>query len=301
MEPLPAHVTRTILALYGDGGRAWLDRLPALLSTCAERWSLRILPPFSELSYNYVAPAVRADGSPAVLKAGVPNPELATEIAALRFYAGRGIVRLLDADPAWGVLLLERLQPGTLLSTLEDDEEATRIAAGVMRALWRPAPAGGPFPDLPRWFAALGGLRRRFDGGTGPLPLFLVELAERLLPDLLATAAAPVLLHGDLHHMNILRAEREPWLALDPKGVIGEPAYEVGAFLYNPLGFSSRPGLPRLLARRLDILAAELGLERERLIAWGIAQAVLSACWSVEEGGGWEEVLVCAEVLADML
>ena len=297
--PFPKNLSRTILALHGDVGRAWIDGLPDLLDACAERWSLRILPPFPDLSYNYVAPAVRADGRAVVLKVGVPNPELLAEMAALRHYAGRGIVQLLDADPVWGVLLLERLVPGTALATLDDDEEATHIAAGVMRALWQPLPPEHAFPTLERWTAAIGRLRQRFDGTTGPLPARLVELAEGLLPQLLASQSEPVLLHGDLHHMNILRAGRAPWLALDPKGVAGEPAYEVGPFLYNPLPqVATWPNLSRVLARRVDILSAELGFTRERLIAWGIVTAVLSACWSIEdEGAGWEAVLMCAEAL----
>jgi len=302
LSAIPAHLARTIVALNGPAGLEWLERLPALLAACAQRWSLRLLPPFAPLSYNYVCPAVRADGTAVVLKVGVPNPELLTEITALRLYAGHGIVRLLDADPAEGALLLERLQPGIPLSSLEDDEQATVIAAGVMRQLWRPLPPDHPFPALEKWTASIGRLRQRFGGQSGPLPERLVGMAETLLPELLASQAEPVLLHGDLHHMNILRSERAPWLALDPKGVAGEAAYEVGTFLYNPLpGIVSWPNLRQLLARRVDVLAAELGLDRGRLIAWGIVTAVLSACWSVEdEGYGWEPVLVCAEELAGM-
>jgi streptomycin 6-kinase len=106
--------------------------------------------------------------------------------------------------------------------------------------------------------------------------------------------AEPVLLHGDLHHWNILTSEREPWLALDPKGVVGEPGYEIGPLLLNP---TLQPG--HVLARRIDQLAEELGLDRERLLGWGLAHAVLSAWWSVEDHGhGWEEAITCAELLA---
>jgi streptomycin 6-kinase len=105
---IPDHLARTITSLNSDRGRDWLARLPALLDACAERWSPRLLPAFPDLSYNYVVPALCADGTPAVLKVGVPNPELNTEIAALRLYDGRGIVQLLAADPSWGALLLAR-------------------------------------------------------------------------------------------------------------------------------------------------------------------------------------------------
>jgi len=105
-----------------------------------------------------------------------------------------------------------------------------------------------------------------------------------LFADLLDSMAAPVLLHGDLHHENILRAQRQPWLAIDPKGLAGEPAYEVGAHLRNlPAHLLAQPQPERFIARRADILAEELGLDRDRLLGWGLAQAVLSAWWCIED------------------
>jgi streptomycin 6-kinase len=127
----------------------------------------------------------------------------------------------------------------------------------------------------------------------------VVEAAERLFTDLLASAAPSVVLHGDLHHGNILAAQRAPWLAIDPKGVIGEPAYEAGALLRNPMPEIARhPALDRVLWRRVDHLADMLNLERERVRGWGVAQAVLSAWWSFEDlGFGWEPAIACAEAL----
>jgi streptomycin 6-kinase len=299
MDPLPEDFVRLIRDGYGERGRQWLADLPRLLSECQQRWSLRLQPAFP-LSYNYVAPAVRADGLEVVLKAGVINPELLTEIAALRHYNGRGSVQLLDADPDWGVMLLERIRPGTPLATLTDDERATAIAAEVMQQLWQPPPPDPIFPSVHKWAAGMLRLRAHFNGGTGPLPTQLVEQAETLFAELLSSMAEPVLLHGDLHHWNIIAAQRQPWLALDPKGIVGEPAYEVGAFLRNPTpDFLTWPDLNRVLARRVDQLSEQLGFDRQRLIGWGIAQAVLSAWWSIEDQGyGWEPAIQCAETLA---
>jgi streptomycin 6-kinase len=126
-----------------------------------------------------------------------------------------------------------------------------------------------------------------------------VETAEHYFEELLASPEAPVLLHGDLHHFNILSAEREPWLALDPKGLVGEAAYEVGAFLYNPVGsYLAVPDPARKMERRVAILAEELGFDRRRVSMWGMAAAVLSAWWSIEDQGLVdEEVLQCAALL----
>ncbi len=111
--------------------------------------------------------------------------------------------------------------------------------------------------------------------------------------------SAPVLLHGDLHHDNILSADREPWLAIDPKGVVGEAEYEVGAFVRNRLFAGPKPEM--LLARRVDQFVDELGFDRERIVGWSLAQAVLSAWWSFEDSGHvWNEAIACAELLAEL-
>ena len=301
MQPISAEFARTIVELYGTTGSDWLKRLPILLAECATRWSLAVMPPFERLSYNYVAPAVRADGTDLVLKIGVPNPELFTEIAALRIFGGHGIVQLLDADLERGALLLERLKPGATLLTLADDEQATSIAARVMRELWKPALPEHHFPTVTKWAYGFERLRKQFDGGTGPFPQHLVERAESIYREFTASITELMLLHGDLHHENILSAERQPWLALDPKGVIGEPAYEVGALLRNPIPqLLDAPQPGRILARRVDQLADELGFDRARIIGWGMAQAVLSAWWSFEDHGhGWEPAIACAKLLAE--
>ena len=297
---LSAHFCKTMLDLHGDAGIVWIQQLPALLTEYAERWQVQLGSPY-DLSYNYVAPGTGADGTPVVIKAGVPEPEFERQIEALRLYHGEGCIRLLEADKARGVMLLERVAPGTPLSELPDDEEATRIAARIMRQLWRPLPPDNPFRPIEEWFEGLHTLRAMFEGGTGPLPTPIVEEAESWVRDLFASPTARVLLHGDLHHYNILKAEREPWLMIDPKGMTGDPAYEIGMFLLNPFDLLERPNPSDLLARRIAIFAEELGFERERLRGWGIAHAVLSAWWSVEDHGeGWEGAIACAQYLSAM-
>lgn len=293
---IPDGLRAEVAKFRGGEGIEWLERLPGLIADARGRWSLTLGEAFAYPSLSLVAPAARADGSAAVLKIGFLADELACEIEALRLYGGRGCVHLYDAVPADGALLLERLLPGTSLEHVADDAAATSIAAGAMLAMWRPAPTEHRFPTVTDWLGGLRRLREHFAGGTGPLPAGLVERAEGLGADLLASQAEPVLLHGDLQHYNILRAEREPWLAIDPKGVVGEPAYEVGAFLRNRLRGAGDPA--RLLARRVDQLAEELGIGRARVAGWAFVQAVLSAWWSIEDGGDWSEAIECADLLA---
>lgn len=299
MMNLPTHFVKTVTSTF-TGGAEWLENLPNLLAECERRWGLVVQPTTFTLSYNYVAPATLADGTEIVLKAGVPNRELRTEIAALRLYDGRGCVRLLDADPEAGVLLLERLHPGEMLTIVQDDDEATRIAALAMKTLWRPLPAAHSFPSVADWGRGLAELREEFGGGTGPFDEGVVETAVSLFTDLLASSDTPVLLHGDLHHYNILSAG-DGWRVIDPKGVAGEPAYEVGALLRNPFTIFAEPDVKRITARRLDILAETLDMDRERLRQWSLAQAVLSAWWSYEDGGDFadcEATMHLAAVLA---
>ena len=298
---IPEGLVRSTVEMRGEAGVGWLEGLPALISDLERRWSIEAGPPYPGLWVNWVAPATGADGARAVLKLSFPgDEEFGTESEALRLFDGRGSARLLRLDPERGAMLLERCEPGVPLSCVEDDAEATAIAAGVMKRLWRPAPAvGHPFPRVSDWAEGLARLRRRFGGETGPMPAALVEEAEALFAELISSQGEPVLLHGDLHHGNILASGREPWLAIDPKGVVGEPAYETGALLRNPAETLRGPHPGKVLERRLDVLCGELGLDRARVRAWGISQAVLAAYWGVEDfGQAWEQALAFAELLS---
>jgi streptomycin 6-kinase len=306
--PLPTGLVSTTTEQRGPEGVEWLKKLPNILAECERRWALTISPPFPELSYNYTAPATHRDGTPLVVKAGFSSSELRSEADALRLYAGRGAARLLDFDPELAVLLIERVAPGTMLISVKDDSEATSIAASVMKRLRRPVTAEEArlFPTVGEWAQGLGKLRERFGGGTGPFREGLVDQAEGLYAELLPSMGEPVLLHGDLHHYNILAAEREPWLAIDPQGVIGEAEYETGALLRNPTpDVVFEPDLPRLLSRRMDQLAEELGYDRERIWGWAVAQAVLSAWWYIDDAGlnnqeseSFKGALILAEAMA---
>ena len=292
---------QTIVATFGATGEAWLQQLPAQLAECATRWQLEPGAPYP-LSYNYVAPARRADGSFVVLKLGVARRELETEIAALKLYAGQGAVRLLASDAAAGILLLEQLVPGAQLETLRhhDDDQATLIAAAMMEQLWQPVPLQHPFPHLREWIAGLDELRSTFEGTTGPFPAALVERAQSIFAELLALAPEPVVLHGDLHYYNILSAQRFPWLVIDPKGIIGEPGFEVAALMLNPRDELFRtPELAVRLQRRLDLLSERLQLDWQRLHGWSLAFAVLSAWWDYHPAAtNWQRTLLVAQTLA---
>jgi streptomycin 6-kinase len=284
---IPPDLARNATIAWGADGERWLAALPRLLDDLARDWQLRLGPPY-ELSFNWVTAAWTADGTPAVLKLGPPEPgHLAVEASALAAYDGQGAVRLLARDDERGALLLERAEPGTMARTRVPDLDVIATAAliSVMHQLHQaPLPATG-VPDLEA------DRRLDFEGylraypGEGPLPRAMVSRALGLLTELTASAPRLVVLHGDLHHDNVLRAQREPWLAIDPHGVIGDPGAEVWPMLSNPDPDNRDPALLRLVPSRVEQLADGLGIPHERVVAWGFVGNVLSEVWNVEGTG----------------
>lgn len=306
MSIIPDNFARFMCEIHGqEKAHAWLTQLPEILAYCAERWHLTIFPPFANLSFHYAAPAQRADGLQVVIKADSPTGEFAQEVEALRFFQDGGMVRLLEVDEEREIVLLERLLPGMPLASLvpAEDERATSILVAVMKRIWRPAPAQHSFPTVEGWGSGLHRLRTQYQGGYGPFSPRLVEEAKTHFAELSASCPQHLLLHGDLHHDNVLLAG-DTWRAIDPKGVVGDPGYDIGALLYNPLDWLATVPNPRkMLARRVDQLAEELEMDREHIRGWGLAQSVLSAWWDVEDKPDAElqhDTLLCAEILASL-
>lgn len=312
---LPPEFISNVQNTFREDGFAFLNALPNLIAEASARWGLRDVQPAPTLSYNFVAFAASTAPSifggsienEVVLKMGVPNDEMRSEIAALRLFNGEGACRLIDYDEERCWMLLERLRPGVMLATMKDDEEAIHIAAEVMKRIWRNPDTFAhdqkkdKFIKLTDWFQ--GGferMRKRFNGGTGPLNEKFVERAESSVKDFFAENHSPVLMHGDFHHYNILSSERG-WLVIDPKGVIGPAGYEVGPLMMNPWGSISDGSRFKVqIKRRVDILHEHLGFERERILEWSLAHSVLSAWWGIEDNTGWEYSMQFAELIASL-
>jgi len=286
-----------IAAIHGHTGQKWLESLTDLQEKLARRWSLSDIRPITNLSYNYLVFATRSDQKQVVLKIGVPHQELESEILALQAFDGKGSVRLLEADPTLGALLLERILPGDNLLSIPDDQKSTRIAAGVMKKIWTPASPQIGFPTTADWCRGFQRYLEKYSD-HGPLPVDLVLRASKLANQLLETSQDLLLLHGDLHHMNILLGENGRWIAIDPKGIVGEAAFEVGALLLNPVpALIDWPNLMDVQKKRLLILEESLSMDWKRLAAWSFARAVLSAVWSLEDGEDWQYGIKIAGVL----
>jgi streptomycin 6-kinase len=143
---------------------------------------------------------------------------------------------------------------------------------------------------LGSWCDAFDRNRAALSEGAGGFPAALFRRADALRRDLLASTEQPTVLHGDMHHFNVLRAQRAPWLAIDPKGLAGDRCFDVCQFFRNPTRVP-----PRVNRRRLDIFCAELGLDRTRTKEWCLVHAVLDACWDYEDSNSWRRAVAYAE------
>lgn len=294
---LSQDLEQTMINVHGEAAKLWLAALPDRLEKVCKLWSLKLDQPFEKLSYNLVIPGTRHSGQRIVLKAGVPCSELTTEAAALELFAGVSSVRLLEDDRTAGFLLLERLLPGTNLHQV-GEEESTTVSAQLMKRLWCEPPPQHGFPSLRTWFRSLYANKEDY---SQEFPMDLVGRAKQVFEELLQAEVKPRILHGDVHHDNILYAAERGWLVIDPKGVCGDPGYEVGTFMLNRLPDGAPDNSVRqILARRLSIFSDILETDQLRLARWAFAHAVLSAVWSLEESADWRPAIRVAGLL-DML
>lgn len=246
---------------------AWLEALPAVVQELEERWELTPDAPLigEDPSCSYVEAVRRSDGAPAVLKISMPHMEQEHEADGLRFWNGDPTVRLLESDDEIHAMLLERCRPGTTLRAL-DEYEQDDVIAGLLRGLWRPI-------SKPHKFRPLATMIEYWSNETlaevdqWPDP-GLVREGLRVFKELPDTATTHVLLATDLHAGNVLRAERKPWLVIDPKPFVGDPAYDGTQHLFNCMArLQSHPH--KTITRLADLL----GIDRERLRLWTFARA----------------------------
>lgn len=261
---------------------AWLGRLPGTLHDVERRWALTLGIPFDddEVSCAFVAPVTLADGTSAVLKVAMPHMEGEQEIDGLRFWDGDPTVQLLVADDDLGAMLLEQCTPGTSLRMVSEPKQDVVIAQ-LLRRLWRP-------PAAPHRFRPLSAMTAHWSAETvtqaGSWPdSGLVREGLRLFAELPENAPEEVLLATDLHAGNVLRAQRQPWLVIDPKPFVGDPAYDATQHLFNCRGRLGSD--PKGTIRRFADL---LGIDHERIRLWTFARAAAEPRdewkddWSVE-------------------
>ncbi|WP_442816733.1 aminoglycoside phosphotransferase family protein [Streptomyces sp. NBC_01304] len=272
---IPEELVETQTKYNGEPGRAFIAALPDRAAHFLDAWQLTPTGPSMYGMASLVLPVTRADGTPAALKMQLLDEESEGEPVALRIWDGAGAVRLLDDDPATNTMLLERLDETRHLSTVEDSRKAVQILAELLARLTAvQAPAG---------MRTLGAIARRMLDGV---PAALASVPEQAQRQVILGCAAAVrevadepgdrLLHWDLHYDNILAADREPWLAIDPKPLAGDPGFDLMPALDNRFDLAEVP-------YRFDLMTEVLGLDRDRARAWVLGRALQNLLWEIED------------------
>lgn len=266
----------SILNIYDEKGKSWLAELPELIAQISSKLDLRDLKEVTNLTYNSVLSGFQGD-NPIILKLSLDSEGLAREAFALRCFEGCGAVKVITEDK--GMLLLERAVPGASLKSYfsNQEHESIEIDRRVMKKLHQASiPEHHNFPYIQDWLAAL--------DKDWPIPDGYLKKARKLRDQLLKTSGADALLHGDLHHDNILQ-NGDDWAVIDPKGVIGEPVYEVAAFIRNPMPeLLNHEGGQNIIHNRVTHFAKIMELPSQRIINWCFVQAVLAWAWALEDG-----------------
>ena len=263
----------------GPDWASWLDRLPRLCDDLVADWGLRVEGAPLHGFTSIVVPVRADDGPPAMLKVAFDGaPELKHEHLALQIWGGDGAVRMYRADPSRRALLLERLSDRDL--TLEWDLHACEVVAGLYPRLHRTA--GPRFTTLAEhldgWLDRLAA-----DVGRIPAPRRLVDQALGRGRDFVADPdTVGRVVHGDLHFENVLAAEREPWLVIDPQPMSGDPHYEIAPLLWNR--WEEMEGyLRESIQRRFLTVVEAAGFDEDRARDWVIVRMILNAHWAVED------------------
>ena len=280
---IPRCLAATAVCWNRSVGRRWMECLPGLVTELAGEWALELGPPYPNGHCALVLRASRA-GEALVLKVSCPDVETRPEPDALRLWDGDGAVRLLAADERRSAMLLERLEPGTPLSDHPDRDEALVIACELVRRLRRRPPPGHRFRDAAAVARqVVSGLRRRWTAAGEPFDERLVDAAVRAAKVLLwdGSSEPRVMVNRDLHLGNVLAAEREPWLVIDPKPFVGEPAFDGGHLLADAL---DRDVTLDRVQRASVLIADGLGVTPDRLWSWALVRAVDFAVWAYEVG-----------------
>jgi streptomycin 6-kinase len=297
MEPdfdLPLKKQNSIVEEFGESGKIWVANYQVLLAECLTRWHLTPIEMAQEgLPINVVIFCEDENARPVVLKMGHPHPEQKTELVTLREYEGRNAVELIDWDDASGAFLMHQILPGKKFRDCGQDIERSRLSITLFDELPREVVKISGLPFFNEWLS-VAFKEFRAAPNCDPEYLSFIELAETLYAKLVQDHPKTYLLHGDLHHENILLDEDRGWIAIDPKGVIGPKLMECGRYLHNvmedeiagvdKIDEASEPQLLEIFEARFLALGKIMQADYEEIVAVAYIDLVLSSCWSINSG-----------------
>ncbi len=293
METLIKNVTNT----WGDKGKAWLNQLPILIEFLSKHWSLTDIQPVTNLSYNYVAKTTQNNNTPVVLKISCGEQLITDEYKALQHFDGSGSIKVLDINTEHNALLLEQAIPGHLLKKhhpIKIEDTITIYAHVVKELSFRPL-TKKDYTHVSHWCKAIDRINDK------RIEKRYIEKAKELKGFLLSSANNEYLCHGDLHLENII-AQGEKWLSIDPKGIIGEMAFEAAAFdLIDKNELAEPETIQDKMITRINWLANALQIDKNRLLAWVFLRVIISAQWFIEDNGDPGETLFLAKAIYPLL
>lgn len=258
----------------------WLSSLPATVEQLCTEWRIDLDCEIPETYMTLVLLGHSDELGPVVIKSSPLPGEFRAEATALELAAGENVSRVYDVDFDRSAMVVERVMPGTQLRNVPmADEGATRLAAETVCSFWRPVSDPTGLHPLRQWMGAL------FDWSPRPemIPNDLLSQAQDVGEALLANSTRSYLLHGDFQHHNLLQRASGDWAIIDPKGLFGDPGFDIAAWMYNPPGVTERDDYLDLAARRIAICADVWGMREDELAAWALVGAVLNACWSTSD------------------
>jgi streptomycin 6-kinase len=281
-DRLPGELVKHVTAICGRPGEEWFEQLPRLIGELERKWSVTVHEAFPGIEFNFVAAATRGE-EPVVVKLAPPyeRTEIHAEAKYLRTRDGGGAVKLIAADRERHAIMIERAIPGEALFEVFKDDPAASVlpAIGVLRSVLRPPPQDMTDVDsLDRWFANF----RRYRGTA--FPEHYAEKAFGIYERLSTQPGRTFYLHGDFHPGNIVTSDRAPFLAIDPKGIVGHLGYDLAVFLNNLQWWrKADPGMPDLLNGAIGEFSAAFGMAERELREWAFAHMVIGAWWTFDE------------------
>ena len=286
-----------IISIWGEIGKQWLQNLPQIIKRLSQHWHLSNLNQIKKLNYNYVALAIQRNNVPVVLKISCDKQLIQNEYNALRHFNGQGSVRVLDTHMKFNSLLLEQANPGNTLKDryINNIQHTIKIYSDIVKQISTCPTPSESFPHMKEWCAVIDNLDNKI------IKQNHIDKAKELKEYLLSSTEAEYLCHGDLHLENIIQ-QNEQWISIDPKGILGELAFEAAGFdLIDKSDWDNPDDISTILTTRASLLAKNLDLDQNRLLSWVYLRALISAQWFIEDNNDPSDALCLANVIYPML